>query len=96
MGRLLAELGALIDDPAVDISRIPPNRPSGPPSPLDSELLRALERAQRLLWPDAPTIPMMLMAATDMAQLRARGVKAYGIGKLLAVLDGPADVVALL
>jgi acetylornithine deacetylase/succinyl-diaminopimelate desuccinylase-like protein len=48
-------------------------------------MFRALEAAQRRLFPDAATLPMMLTGATDMAQLRARGVQAYG-------LDPPASV----
>ena len=81
MDKLLADLRMLVNDPSVDIVRTPPNRPSGPPSPLDSDLFRALERSARTVFPDVPTIPMMLTGATDMAQLRAKGVKAYGISE---------------
>jgi acetylornithine deacetylase/succinyl-diaminopimelate desuccinylase-like protein len=81
MTRLVADLKALINDPAVEVVAASPNRPSGPPSPLDSELFRALERTQTIMYPDSPTIPMMLTGATDMAQLRAKGVKAYGISE---------------
>jgi acetylornithine deacetylase/succinyl-diaminopimelate desuccinylase-like protein len=78
---LIAQLGALIDDPAVEVVHTPPNRPSAPPSALDSELFRALERSGQTVYPNAPTIPMMLTGATDMAQLRAKGVKAYGVSE---------------
>jgi acetylornithine deacetylase/succinyl-diaminopimelate desuccinylase-like protein len=81
MDKLVADLKAVVDDPAIWITRVPPNRPSGAPSPLDSELFRALERTGRAMFQDAPTIPMMLTGATDMAQLRAKGVKAYGISE---------------
>src|SRR4029077_17137918 len=81
MVKFVAELKAIINDPAVEVVASPPNRPSGPPSPLDSELFHALERTQALMFPDSPTIPMMLTGATDMAQLRAKGVKAYGISE---------------
>jgi acetylornithine deacetylase/succinyl-diaminopimelate desuccinylase-like protein len=81
MDKLVADLKTLVDDPAVQIVRVPPNRPSAPPSPLDSELFRALERTGRVMFPDAQTIPMMVTGATDMAQLRAKGVKAYGISE---------------
>jgi acetylornithine deacetylase/succinyl-diaminopimelate desuccinylase-like protein len=90
MDRLVAELKTLVNDPAVDIVRTPPNRPSGPPSPLDSDLFRALERAGRVVFHDAPTIPMMLTGATDMAQLRAKGVKAYGISEPIDEKDPTA------
>jgi len=81
MVKLVAQLKAIIDDPAVEVVASPPNRPSGPPSPLDSDLFHALERTQAIMYPDASTIPMMLTGATDMAQLRAKGVKAYGISE---------------
>jgi acetylornithine deacetylase/succinyl-diaminopimelate desuccinylase-like protein len=81
MTRLVADLKVLINDPAIEVVAASPNRPSGPPSPLDSELFRALERTQTIMYPDSPTIPMMLTGATDMAQLRAKGVKAYGISE---------------
>jgi acetylornithine deacetylase/succinyl-diaminopimelate desuccinylase-like protein len=90
MDRLVAVLRKLIDDPAVEVVRVPPNRPEGAPSPLDSDLFRALERTQAVMFPDARTIPMMLTGATDMAQLRAKGVKAYGISEPVEETDPSA------
>lgn len=90
MDKLVAQLKALVNDPAIEITRVPPNRPAAAPSPLDSELFRALERAGHAVFPDAPTIPMMLTGATDMAQLRARGVKAYGISEPMDEKDPSA------
>jgi acetylornithine deacetylase/succinyl-diaminopimelate desuccinylase-like protein len=81
MDKLVADLKAVVADPSIEITRVAPNRPSGAPSPLDSELFRALERAARSVFQDAPTVPMMLTGATDMAQLRGKGVKAYGISE---------------
>jgi acetylornithine deacetylase/succinyl-diaminopimelate desuccinylase-like protein len=77
---LLEELRRVIDDPLVEV--IPPatSRPAAMPSRLDSELFRALEVAQASLFPGAITLPTMLTGATDSAQLRARGVQAYGVG----------------
>jgi acetylornithine deacetylase/succinyl-diaminopimelate desuccinylase-like protein len=40
----------------------------------------ALERVQKRLFPDAVTLPSMMAGTTDSAQLRAKGVQAYGIG----------------
>ena len=78
---LMQTLERLIDDPAVELKLRSGGggRPASPPSPLDGELFRALERAQQRMYPDAITLPMMLTGATDMAQLRAKGVAAYGI-----------------
>ena len=77
---LVAELKRLIDDPAVEIVRGAIGRPSPPPSPVDSDLVRALEKAAAATFPGAVTVPTMLTGATDMSFLRARGVQAYGIG----------------
>lgn len=80
------QLRRLINDPAVDL--IPParTRPGSPPSGLGSDMFRALERAQATVFPGAVTIPTMLTGATDGAQLRAKGVQAYGVGNY--VQDG--------
>ncbi|MEP7364025.1 MAG: M20/M25/M40 family metallo-hydrolase [Acidobacteriota bacterium] len=80
MTAFYAEMGRVIGDPAVKIVPAAPGRPSAPPSRLDTEMFRALEAAQRRLYPGAITVPGMVTGATDLAQLRARGVQAYGIG----------------
>jgi acetylornithine deacetylase/succinyl-diaminopimelate desuccinylase-like protein len=79
---LVSELTRIIDDPAVEI--VPPGRgrPSSPPMPMDSDLFRALEVAQASVFPGGLVVPTMVTGATDSAQLRAKGVKAYGIGSV--------------
>jgi acetylornithine deacetylase/succinyl-diaminopimelate desuccinylase-like protein len=89
MDKVVRDLRALVDDPAIDIVPVLPNRPSGAPSRLDSELFRALERSALMVYQNAPTIPMMLTGATDMAQLRAKGVSAYGIAEPIDEKDAP-------
>ena len=80
----LAEaLRKLINDPAVEV--IPPparGRPANPPSKLETDMFRALEGSQAKLFPGAVTLPLMLTGATDSAQLRAKGVQAYGLGSV--------------
>ena len=78
----LATLRELVDDPAVRVTPPTSMRPAAPPSRLDSEMFLALERVQRRMFPDAITLPTMLAAATDSAQLRAKGVQTYGIGMI--------------
>jgi acetylornithine deacetylase/succinyl-diaminopimelate desuccinylase-like protein len=51
-----------------------------PPSRLDTEVFRALEKTQAVVYPGAVTVPTMLTGATDMGPLRAKGVQAYGTG----------------
>lgn len=80
---LAASLQKLINDPAVEV--IPPanpGRPANPPSKLETDMFRALEGAQAKLFPGVVTLPMMLTGATDSAQLRAKGVQAYGLGSV--------------
>ena len=80
----LAEtLRKLINDPAVEV--VPPparGRPATPPSKLETDMFRALESAQRKMFPGVLTLPLMLTGATDSAQLRAKGVQAYGLGSV--------------
>ena len=73
----------LINDSAVEV--IPPatrGRPASPPSRLDTDMFRALEKTQAKLFPGTITLPLMLTGATDSAQLRAKGVQAYGLGSV--------------
>ena len=88
LNQFLATLRALIDDPAVAVTPPTSMRPAAPPSSLDSELFQALERVQHEMFPDAVTLPTMLVAATDSAQLRAKGVQAYGVGTIRDNLSG--------
>jgi acetylornithine deacetylase/succinyl-diaminopimelate desuccinylase-like protein len=82
---LITELKRIIADPAVDVVRTGRgSRPASPPSPLDTEMFKALEKAQKTLFADAVTIPMMLTGATDSAELRAKGVQAYGLGSMMS------------
>jgi len=74
-------LRQLINDPAVEVRRT--SRSTGkPPAPsrLDTEMFRAFERVQARLFPGAASLPTMLTGATDSADLRAKGVQAYGVG----------------
>ncbi len=78
---LMTRLRTLINDPAVTVERDQhgPERPANPASSLHSEMFAALEHAQKRVFPSAITLPLMQTGATDAAQLRAKGVQAYGI-----------------
>ena len=87
MPAFYAEMTRVIGDPAVKIVPMFTERPVAPPSRLDSEMYRALEQAGKRVYPGAAVLPSMLTAATDMAQLRAKGVQAYGIGPAMTAED---------
>jgi hypothetical protein len=50
-------------------------------------MYRILEHASSQIYPGATVLPSMMTAATDMAQLRAKGVHAYGIGPAMSGAD---------
>jgi len=84
MAKLYNEMRRQIDDPAVEIqSTCRDQRAPSPPSRLDTSMFQALERTQKKMFPDAITVPAMLTGATDMAQLRVKGVEAYGFGPIV-------------
>lgn len=80
ISQFIETLNKLVDDPAVTITPLGGKRPFTEPSRLDNEMFRALERAQQKHFPGAITVPYMSPGATDSAQLRAKGVQAYGLG----------------
>jgi acetylornithine deacetylase/succinyl-diaminopimelate desuccinylase-like protein len=79
--RLLADVARVIGDSAVKVEPITANlRPVATPSKLDSEMYRVLETIAGQMYPGSTMLPTMATGATDMAQLRAKGIQAYGIG----------------
>lgn len=75
-----AELAKVIDDPRVEIVPERIYRPAAPPSEIDNEMFQALERVAKEMYPSSTVLPIMSTGATDMAQVRAKGMQSYGIG----------------
>jgi len=89
MDRLYEQMRRIINDPTVEVVADPSrNRPAAPPSRIDSEMFQAFERTQKRMYPKAVTIPTMLTGATDNAQLRSKGVQAYGFGPISDESEG--------
>lgn len=89
INKFMGELKRVIGDDAVEVSLTNrASRPASPASRMDTEMYRALEKAGDRLF-SAPTLPGMLTGATDNAQLRAKGVQAYGIGPVTEAGQGP-------
>jgi acetylornithine deacetylase/succinyl-diaminopimelate desuccinylase-like protein len=81
IARLFAAIAQLIADPAVKLEPITVNlRPVAAASKLDSDMYRALETMASAMYPGVTVLPTMSTGATDMAQLRAKGIQSYGIG----------------
>ena len=70
----------VINDPAVEVV---PNagggRPPAAPASITSDVYKALEASFKQVY-GVMTLPLMGTGATDMSQLRSRGVQCYGIG----------------
>jgi acetylornithine deacetylase/succinyl-diaminopimelate desuccinylase-like protein len=56
----------------------------GPPSPLNPQLMRSIDRITDTLWPGVPVIPLMLVGATDGLYLRRAGIPTYGVQGLFS------------
>ena len=87
--RFLEQVARVVNDPAVEV-RFPSQntRPPGAAARLDSEPFTAIEAANRRIY-NVTTLPTMSTFATDMAQLRAKGMQCYGIGPAVDLEDGP-------
>jgi acetylornithine deacetylase/succinyl-diaminopimelate desuccinylase-like protein len=85
--QFMAQMTKIIGDPAVKIEPLYATRPPAPPSGLDTEMYHALEHAGNRVYPGSTSLPTMLTASTDMAQLRAKGIQSYGIGPALTSDD---------
>ena len=78
-----------MNDPAVEVRFTGQNeRPAGRDARLDNEVYRALEAAATRVY-NTTTLPTMSTGATDMAQLRAKGVQCFGIGSATDFEDPP-------
>ena len=87
--KFLEQVKRVVNDPAVDVRFTGQNeRPAGPDARLDSEAYKALEAAATRVY-STVTLPTMSTGATDMAQLRAKGVQCFGIGPATDMEDGP-------
>jgi acetylornithine deacetylase/succinyl-diaminopimelate desuccinylase-like protein len=76
-----ASLAQLINDPQVKViaEDTALNMVAAPPSSIHTAMFAALETAQKQVFPDSVTLPVMQTGATDSSFLRAKGVQAYGL-----------------
>ncbi|HEY3517605.1 MAG TPA: M20/M25/M40 family metallo-hydrolase [Gammaproteobacteria bacterium] len=84
-----AELERIVGDDQIDVVFNGfGERPPGVMSPVDDAAFVAIERAIREHY-GAPVLPMMGTGASDMAFLRAKGIRCFGIGPATDQEDGP-------
>jgi acetylornithine deacetylase/succinyl-diaminopimelate desuccinylase-like protein len=51
----------------------------GPASPMRPDVLKGVTDVTSAIWPGVPTVPMMVMGATDGRYLRSAGISCYGV-----------------
>jgi acetylornithine deacetylase/succinyl-diaminopimelate desuccinylase-like protein len=83
----VAEVGEtlkrVINDPKIAV--IPVGKPVlSPPSPLNPEVMQAVEKISGEMWPGVPVIPTMSGGYTDSRWLRNAGIPAYGVSGLFS------------
>ena len=71
-------LKRVINDEQVNIAVVGVKR-SGPPSPINEDVMTAVSTITNRLWPGVPAVPMMVMGATDGLHLREAGIPTYGV-----------------
>jgi len=87
--KFLEQVKRVVNDPAVEVRFSNQNaRPAPPEARLDSEPFKVLEEVGKSVY-NAPTLPAMSTGATDMAQLRSKGMQCFGIGPATDMEDGP-------
>jgi acetylornithine deacetylase/succinyl-diaminopimelate desuccinylase-like protein len=83
----VAEVGEtlikMVADPKISI--VPKGKAVlSPPSPLNPEVMQAVERITAEMWPGVPVIPTMSSGYTDSRWLRNAGIAAYGVSGLFS------------
>ncbi|MEA2996087.1 MAG: hypothetical protein QOG74_1636 [Alphaproteobacteria bacterium] len=73
----------VIDDPKIAVIPIG-QAVLSPPSPLNPELMTAVERLTAQMWHGVPVIPTMSAGYTDSRWLRNAGIPAYGVSGLFS------------
>jgi acetylornithine deacetylase/succinyl-diaminopimelate desuccinylase-like protein len=76
---LVAELQKLVNDPQVRFEASQASRQPAPPSSIESDLYKSIERAGPQAFPGAIVLPFLSTGATDSAQLRLHNVQSYGL-----------------
>ena len=97
-GALVAEveqtLNRVVADPKVAV--VPVGRPvESPPSPLNPEVMQAVERVSNTMWPSVTVIPVMSGGYTDSRWLRNAGIAAYGVSGLFPMVRAAACMAAM-
>ena len=81
-------LAAIVADPGVTITVLPPLRPSPPAPPLDPKVMGPAKTLAAKYFPGVPVVPVMANGYTDATFLGAVGIPTYGVPGLWGDPDG--------
>ena len=79
VGEIRSELAKVIGDEGVNLTAIPPLRPSPPAPPLDPKIMEPAARLAAKYFPGVPVVPSMANGYTDATFLGAAGIPTYGV-----------------
>jgi acetylornithine deacetylase/succinyl-diaminopimelate desuccinylase-like protein len=79
-------LQQVLADPAVSVTFVGEATPSAP-SPLNPEVMRAVESLTQSMWPGVIVVPVMGTGATDGLFLRNAGIPTYGVEGAFVEID---------
>ncbi|MGA8412633.1 MAG: M20/M25/M40 family metallo-hydrolase [Xanthobacteraceae bacterium] len=82
-GEVEAALNRAINDPKVAVTPLG-QAVESPPSPINPDVMQAVERIAGEMWPGVPVIPIMSGGYTDSRWLRNAGIPAYGVSGLFS------------
>lgn len=76
---VLSTLQGVVADEQVHVTRLNTDFSKAPASPMRPDVLSAVSDITSRMWPGVPTVPIMVMGATDGRYLRAQGIPCYGV-----------------
>jgi acetylornithine deacetylase/succinyl-diaminopimelate desuccinylase-like protein len=76
---VLSTLQKVAADDQVSVNRMNADFAKAPASPMRPDVLSAVSDITSRMWPGVPTVPIMVMGATDGRYLRAQGIPCYGV-----------------
>ena len=76
---VLNTLEKVVADAQVSVKPLNTDTSKAPASPLRPDVLHAVREVTDRMWPGVPTVPIMVMGATDGRYLRAQGIPCYGV-----------------
>jgi acetylornithine deacetylase/succinyl-diaminopimelate desuccinylase-like protein len=76
---VLGTLQKVVADDQVTVKRLSDDFSKAPASPMRPDVLSAVTDITSRMWPGVPTVPIMVMGATDGRYLRSAGIPCYGV-----------------